>query len=113
VAGGVDTLGEWVHEVLQINTQNGDLNSLILDNTLALEGFSMFSLQENIYLWGGKSISQSKDSIPQHSDGLLHFDGVRFNSLKQKGKVPSPRADHLSVSFSNKYLIIFAGHNHT
>lgn len=73
----------------------------------------MLSLQENIYLWGGKSISKVKSSVPQYSDELLHFEGTHFSSLKQRGQVPPARSDHLSISFANKYLIIFAGHNHT
>ena len=113
VTGGVDCEGEWAHEVLRINTQNGGLDSLLLDNALVLEGFSLCSLQENIYLWGGKSISNLKSSLPQYSDQLLHFNGARFTPLKQSGQVPPPRTDHLSVSFAGKYLIIFAGHNQT
>lgn len=112
VAGGVDREGDWVHEVLRINTQNGGLDSLLLDTALTLEGFSMFSLQENLYLWGGQSISKGNSSLPSYSDQLLHFDGSRFTPLRQSGQRPPPRADHLSASFGAKYFIIFAGHNH-
>lgn len=44
---------------------------------------------------------------------LLHFDGNKFNTLKQTGPVPKPRAYHTSTTFANKYLILFAGSDGT
>ena len=111
VLGGTDEKGLWVHELHRINCQNHRLDSLILDTLLPLEGFSFFCLREALLVWGGRSYSQVQILLSQFSNQLLQFDGARFHPLRQRGQVPTPRAEHLSTTFGNKYLIIFGGHN--
>ena len=111
VMGGVDKKGLLSNELQRINCHNQRIDTLIMDNTLNLEGFALFTLQESIYAWGGLSNSHVLIVLSQHQNNLLHFDGNKFIHLKQHGSIPEPRADPLYTTFANKYLIFFAGHN--
>lgn len=109
VVGGTDKTGRFVNEVHRINCLNNRIDSLILENTISIEGFSLFSFQETLFIWGGLRLREVTYILSQHINLLLQFDGNRFVPIKQQGSIPVPRAYHASVTFGGKYLILFGG----
>lgn len=53
VVGGTDKCGKLVSEVHRINCLSNRIDCLILENSLTLEGFSLFCHQEALFIWGG------------------------------------------------------------
>jgi hypothetical protein len=81
VMGGVGRQGLWNNEVQRVNCQTGSIDTLITDTTLCLEDFSLFVLQDNLYLWGGTTMTSPNDPRPRCTQQLLHFDYSRFTPL--------------------------------
>jgi hypothetical protein len=57
VLGGTDKAGGFLSEVHRINCLNNKIDTLILENTISVEGFSLFSHQEALFLWGGRRLT--------------------------------------------------------
>jgi hypothetical protein len=53
VLGGGDKRGLGINAVHKINCQNNRFVSIILDNAVALEGFSLFPHKNALFLWAG------------------------------------------------------------
>jgi hypothetical protein len=58
VVGGTDKKGLFVNEVHRINCLNNKIDTLILENSLSIEGFSLFAFQETLFVWGGVRLRQ-------------------------------------------------------
>jgi len=54
--GGVDKDGNFINQVHRINCQNNRIDTLIVENMVSIEGFSMFCWQDSLYIWGGQGL---------------------------------------------------------
>lgn len=79
-------------------------------NVLQLQGFSIFSVENKIFFWGGSGpqTQDSKFSICENK--LTMFEKEEFVLCNQKGKIPAPRENHASC-VANKGLIIMGGNS--
>lgn len=109
VLGGTDKAGRFVNEVHRINCLNNRIDTLVLENTLSVEAFTLFAFQETLFLWGGLRLGEVTYILSKHTNQLLQFDGTKFLPLRQLGPLPSPRAHHAALTFGGKYLILFGG----
>ena len=57
VVGGSDKAGKFVNEVHRINCLSNKIDTLIVENTLSAEGFSLFAHQDALLLWGGRRLT--------------------------------------------------------
>ncbi len=58
VLGGTDKAGKFVNKVHRINCLNNKIDTLVLENTISIEGFSLFSFQDTLFLWGGRRLRE-------------------------------------------------------
>lgn len=58
VFGGVSPNGDYNSTVIKIDCETMTLDFVHTKNTLKLQGFSIFALEEAIYFWGGTGPSK-------------------------------------------------------
>ena len=57
VFGGTNGQDDFVTSILRINTENITIDLIVTKTHLKLSHFSLFSLKEKIFLWGGNEPS--------------------------------------------------------